>query len=98
MATLLFDYEFDEQAQFEASARGYLSHVKVRTIDNVVYPVCFYDPVRLSQDLDEECDQGNCFIAEPGMIVLRNITLPDMQAAIDRLELEGFFKRLSAFP
>ncbi|NHZ99745.1 hypothetical protein [Massilia sp. CCM 8734] len=95
MATLIFEFDFDERAEFEAESRGYLSHVKVRTDNDVVYPVLFYDPVRLVQDLDEACKSGTCFVAESGLILLRNITLRDMQAAVDRLEAEGYFDRLA---
>ena len=35
----------------------------------------FYDPVRLQQDLEEEVKAGRPLIAEPGMIVIPEITL-----------------------
>ncbi len=95
MATLLFDYDFDERSQYQANARGYLSHVRVQLPNGKVYPVIFYDHVRLGQDLGEEVKLGNGFVADPGMIVLDEITLVKMQRAIDRLELEKFFEGLA---
>jgi len=92
MATLLFDYDFDERAQDEATARGYLSHVRVQLANGKIYPVIFYDHVRLGQDLEEEVNQGTEFVADPGMIILNEVTLTNMQRAIDRLELGRFFQ------
>jgi hypothetical protein len=94
MATLFFDYDFDERAQYQATARGYLSHVRVQVADGTMYAVIFYDHVRLGQDLEEEVKLGNGFVAYPGMIVLDELTLEKMQRAIDRLELEQFFQSL----
>ncbi len=94
MATLLFDYDFDERAQYQAHARGYLSHVRVQLTDGRRYSVIFYDHVRLGQDLEEEVKLGNGFVADPGMIVLDELTLGKMQRTVNRLELEKFFDGL----
>ncbi len=93
MANLIFIYGFDERKEDEANARGYVNHVLVQIRSGNKYPVVFYDLVRLGQDLDEECKLGNRFVADPGMIVLEYITLKTMQAAVDRLEEEGFFAK-----
>lgn len=94
MATLLFDEDFDERAQFEAHSKGYLSHVRVRIADGKVYSVIFYDPVRLGQDLEVRVSMGKVFLADPGMIVLSEVTLANMQVAVDRLESGKFFEAL----
>ena len=91
---LHFEHGFDERDQFEARARGYLSHVQVRFNDGSAYDVHFYDCVRLQQDLEEEVAQGKCFIAEPGMIVIPEITLANIERAVIKLNEERFFEAL----
>jgi hypothetical protein len=92
MPRLIFEYGFDERTQEEARARGYLSHVQVQLDNGNRYSIVFYDTVRLKQDLEEEVKLGLAFIAEPGMIVLEDINLESMQAAVDRLDQEKFFE------
>jgi hypothetical protein len=92
MPKLIFEYGFDERTQEESRARGYLSHVKVQLDNGNKYSIVFYDTVRLKQDLEEEVKLGLTFVAEPGMIVLEDITLECMQAAVDRLDQEKFFE------
>jgi hypothetical protein len=84
---LVFKYPFDE-------ARGYLSYAVVELNDEARYPVVFYDPIRLQDDLEVEISEGRPFIAEPGMIVVPEVTLARMQDAIDRLFRSGFFDSL----
>lgn len=92
MADFIFKYGFNEQDEDEANARGYLGHVQVKTEGGLKYSVVFYDPIRLKQDLEEE---GDGFIAEPGMIILESICLKNMQYAVNLLEKNGFFNKLS---
>jgi hypothetical protein len=95
---LVFKYPFDEAAAYEAEARGYLSYAVVELSNGTRYPVVFYDPVRLQQDLEVEIGEGRAFIAEPGMIVVPEVTLARMQDAIDRLFQNGFFDSLRSEP
>jgi hypothetical protein len=91
VAKLVFVHDFSERDAIEAQDRGYLSHV-LAEIDGVrLYPVVFYDPVRLQQDLEEMSGHGRAFVCEPGLIVLPDVTLEAMQAAVQRLAQEGFF-------
>jgi hypothetical protein len=93
-AKLVFVHGFSERDSAEARDRGYLSHVLVE-IDGVrLYPVLFYDPVRLQQDLEEGLKHDRSFLAEPGMIVLPDVTLDAMQDAVQRLCREGYFDYL----
>lgn len=91
---LIFGTPFDERAQFEARSAGYLSDVLVKLPDGSSYPVVFYDCTRLAQDLEYEASSGRMCVADPGMIVLPEVTLANMQAAVERLTAEGFFKAL----
>lgn len=93
--TLLFSDKFGAREEYEAEARGYLSHVFVKLPSGAKVSVVFYDIVRLQQDLEEEAKLGRPFIADPGMILLENVTIPNMQAAVSKLFLEGFFDSFS---
>ena len=72
---LVFKYPFDAMAAHDAEARGYLGYAAVELGDGRRYPVVFYDPVRLQQDLEVETGEGRAFIAEPGRIVVPEVTL-----------------------
>ena len=89
---LLFDFPFDEQTAFEAEARGYWGHSRVELNDGTVHPVVFYDPIRLSQDLQEEMARARPFIAEKGMIIVNAVTLENMEKAVEAMAQEGFFE------
>jgi hypothetical protein len=91
---LLFEYEFGERERFEAKARGYLSHVVVEHSDGSRYSVVFYDCVRLQQDLEDEVSAGRMCVADPGMIVVSEVTPENIRTAVDRLAAEGFFGKL----
>ena len=66
---LTFDDDFDERAAFEVELKGYYSLARVCLPDGARFRVCFYDPVRLSQDLEDEVKSGAVCIAEPGLII-----------------------------
>jgi hypothetical protein len=91
---LLFEYGFGEREQFEAKARGYLSHVIVEHASGAKYSVVFYDCVRLQQDLEYEVSVGRMCVADPGMIVVPEVTLENIRIAVERLTAEGFFDKL----
>lgn len=93
-AKLVFLNSFDDLAAREARDRGYLSHVYVEAEDGSRYPVFFYDPVRLKQDLEEMTRHGRPCIGDPGMIIVPEVTLECMNKAITILAQEGFFSYL----
>jgi hypothetical protein len=93
--SLRFLREFSDQEAFEAQGRGYLSHVLVQLGEGRLYPLFFYDAIRLQQDLEESAKHGRPFIADPGMIVLQEITLDAMKQAVEQLNGEGFFDHLA---
>lgn len=92
---LRFAREFTEQDALEAQSRGYLSHVLVELAEGKLYPVFFYDPIRLQQDLAEGVRTGHPFVADPGMIVVSEITPGMIRETVDRLVGEGFFDYLA---
>lgn len=89
--TLRFTQPFDEREAFEAHARGYLGFGTVDVAEDRSIPVVFYDSVRLLQDLELEAEHGRAFIAEPGMIVLTEVTRETMEATVMQLFEQGYF-------
>ena len=55
------------------------------------YAVVFYDAVRLKQDLDDEARLGSPFVADPGLIVVQEVTEEIMRRAVAELVKQGFF-------
>lgn len=96
VSKLVFVRDFSEREAAEARDRGYLSHVLVEIDGSRLYPVVFYDPVRLQQDVDESARHGRPFVADPGMIVLPDVTIEAMQQAVQQLCQEGYFDYLAA--
>ena len=91
---LVFAFDVTERDLSEARDRGYLAHVMVRLDDSLLFPVFFYDIVRLGQDLTEMAQHGQPFIADPGMIVLQEITVQTMEDTIEQLADRNYFKYL----
>jgi hypothetical protein len=92
--TVVFPDWYDDRAEFEFTAKGYLPDVEVRLDDGSRYRLFFYDPVRLSQDLDEEALNDKPYRAEPGLVVVPEISRDGIQKAVAGLWHDGFFKHL----
>ncbi|WP_394823273.1 hypothetical protein [Pendulispora albinea] len=88
---LIFEYGFDDRDEYETPLRGYRSHVWVELIDGSKHRVTFFDTIRLQQELQQEMANGRGFFAEPGLIVLNEVTREAMEAAARTLANEGFF-------
>jgi len=91
---LILPEGFDERGEQEMQMRGYLSHAMVEVKGGQRYSALFIDPIRLQQDLDEEVRLGRPCLAEPGLIVLPEITLQAIKGAVHYLWGIGFFSRL----
>src|ERR1700722_7887860 len=92
--TVQFPPGFDERCEFEMPARGYLSDVTVKGDNGRVYKVYIVDPVRLQQTLEDDAEAGRPFFAEPGMIVVPEVTVESIRKAVTSLWHEGFFQHL----
>lgn len=88
---LVFDGGFDELDAYNALGAGYRGAVVVELDDGSRHPVVFYDAVRLQQDLAEEAKLGTPFIADRGIIVLTEVSLDNMKAAVNHLRRSGYF-------
>jgi len=93
---VLFPEGFDERSAFECSMKGWLS-AQVESESGERYSIYFSDPVRLQQDLDDQVRRGVPCFAEPGLIVLPEVTIEAAQNAVQFLWREGFFKHLRAY-
>jgi hypothetical protein len=91
---LYFPYGFGEYAADCAADGGVFYHAVVRLPGGARVQVGFYDPVRLTQDLE----QTGCCVALPGMIVVPSVTLECMRIAVNHLFLEGYFESLAPLP
>lgn len=85
--------DFGEREACEAAARGYLGTAYVEFADGRRFGLVFYDPVRLQQDLVSETEDGRPFLAAPGLVIVTEVTMGIMQAAVSRLLSEGYFNR-----
>jgi hypothetical protein len=96
---IVFTPYHDERSKEEMTPRDYVSHVCVVTKADQYYPVFFYDPVCLSQDLEESMKHGLYpFVAEPGLIVIPEVTLEAMTTAVEILYRDGYFDHLLPAP
>jgi len=91
---LVFKVPFDERTAFEIEQKGWCGIAAVEMPNGQRVDVFFYDPVRLAQDLQADIDSGKTCIAEPGMIVIPRITIPNIENAVQQLFREGYFNRL----
>jgi hypothetical protein len=91
---LIFREPFDELTAWEALSKGWYSGVTVELPDGTRYVVFFYDSVRLAQDLEAECACGHPYLAEPGLIVVPEITEEAMRTAVRGLFEQGWFRHL----
>ena len=92
---VVFPDGFDERAAFEAPSKGWLS-AQVEMQDGRSYSVYFTDLARLQQDLDENGQLGKPYLAEPGLIVLPEVTVEAVQETVRALCAQGFFDHLRA--
>lgn len=98
LATFHFPADFDDRAEFEMTPRGYLSGGQIELPDGRRYPVTFYDPVRLAQDVESGVESGVPMLAEPGLVVIPKITREALRQTIPELVRERFFDHLNPKP
>ncbi len=92
---LRFPEWYDERAEWEVASKGWLQGAVVAFSDGARYSVFFYDSVRLGQDLVAE---GRGYIAEPGLIVVPELTRAAMTEAVAALVADGFFRTQMPLP
>jgi hypothetical protein len=90
---VIFPEGFDERATFETLLKGWLS-AQVELEDGYRYTVYFSDLIRLQQDLAEAVESGRPCFAEPGLIILPEVTVEAIQEAVQFLWKQDFFASL----
>src|SRR5437868_4112651 len=88
---VVFPAWYDERGEWEAESKGWLQGAELHSSHGEVYPLFFYDPVRLGQDLEREAQHGKPYIAHPGLIVIPTITREAILQAVTKLLEADFF-------
>lgn len=91
---VIFPDGFDERWEYEMPAKGYIEGISIVFGDGSQFRVSFYDPVRLRQDLESGAEWRQPFFAEPGLIVVPEVTVEAIRCAVEALAREGFFDAL----
>lgn len=92
--TFHFPHDFDERAESEMEARGHLWGGEVELADGRRYPVTFFDPVRLTQDLESMTANGEPAFIEPGLIVVMEVTREAIARTLPELVRQRFFDHM----
>lgn len=93
---LTFKYGWDDRDEEETPMKGYRSDGIVHSLEGEMYPVYFIDPIRLQQDLEAETESGSPFLAEPGLIILPEVTREAMENAVRQLWEQGYFQSIKS--
>ncbi len=75
--------------------KGWLN-AQIELEDGCRYTVYFSDPIRLQHDVDEAVKSAKPCFAEPGLIILPEVTVKAIQDAVQFLWKQGFFAYLKA--
>ena len=92
---VLFPEGFDERAAFETPLKGWLK-AQVELENGCRYAVYFSDPIRLQHDVEEAVQSERPCFAEPGLIIVPEVTVQTIQDAVQFLWKQGFFASLKA--
>ena len=74
-----YPIEWSKKDKLERPSKGWLDNVIVTTENGKEYTLSFYDPVRLSQDLEEEIKMGKTAIIEKGLLVIKQVTKENIE-------------------
>jgi len=89
---ILLDWQ--EGDDWLINSKGWFCHNEVELSNRNRYKVCFFDKVRLAQELELNEERGEPFFIENALIILSEITIENMQKAIKEAEKQGFFENL----
>ena len=92
---LILPDDFDDRAVDEIRMKGWFN-AKVEIADGRHYEVNFYDSIRLQQEIAWDFTKLNmpCF-AEPGIVVIPEITVEAIQRALNYLAEHHYFSYFS---
>src|SRR5438046_551166 len=92
--TVHFPADFDDRDVFEMPSRGVFAGVVVELSDGSRYPVTFFDPVRLGQEVAMDFGDGQVCYAEPALVIVPRVTPEAIRQAVQQLVLGHFFDHL----
>jgi hypothetical protein len=95
---VIFPEWYDARLEHETPSKGYLADVVVRLENGSGYRLYFIDLVRLGQNLEDDTRVGRSYYAEPGLVVLREVTTEAIRDAVAGLYRDGFFRHLKPSP
>ena len=59
------------------------------------FPVTFYDPVRMTQNLEDiVADNRGVHLTDPGLVIVSEVTTANIRRAVADLVQDGFFQSL----
>ncbi len=87
--TFKFEHEFTSVDEFEMPLKGFRHDIIVNCPNGMSYKLCFYDNVRLSQELDTED-----VIFYEGLVIVKEVNLENIEKAIRKMWDYDFFKKL----
>jgi hypothetical protein len=89
---LVFAHHVDDR---DIAPHGYRGDVVVELADGEAFPVYFYEPDAVREELDGRIGAGfGRFVAEPGLVVIPEITLAGMKSSVLELIEVGYFAHL----
>lgn len=88
-----FPEDYDERGEWDVERKGWLQGVEVE-LAGERFPLFFYDPVRLAQDLEADGKHGRTVLAEPGLVVVAEVTRAAILRAVEELVRQRFFDHL----
>jgi len=78
--------DFNDYA-WEVESKGWFSGA-IAVLGGCRYRVAFYDPTRLSQDIEDELDENVAFL-ERNLLVIKSVDRNNMEKAIEFLAKSG---------
>lgn len=89
---LVFTYDVDEG---DEAPQGYRGDVVVEVSAGQTFPVYFFEPEAVREIIESNIKWGfGRYLAEPGMVVVPEITLANMKSAVLTLIGTGYFNHL----
>jgi hypothetical protein len=89
---LVFAHDVNDR---DMAPHGYRGDAVVELADGEAFPVYFYEPNAVREELDARIRDGfGRFVAEPGLVVIPEITLAGMKSSVLELIEVGYFTHL----
>jgi hypothetical protein len=89
---LVFAHDVDDR---DMAPHGYRGDVIVEFADGEAFPIYFYEPDAIREELDARIRSGfGQFVAEPGLVVVPEITIAGVKSSVPELIEVGYFAHL----